>query len=101
MHKSVSWQIVPSELGKMMISGWASLICATAADRCRYTHRRGDATLAGFVWGLSRSVPPEEALRLGVASGTASASLPGTAVAGRELVDKIAPLVQVNPISIR
>ena len=30
----------------------------------------GAATLAGFVWGLSRGASPDEALRLGVASGT-------------------------------
>ncbi len=60
----------------------------------------GDATLAGFVWGLSRSLPPEEALRLGVASGTASASLPGTAVAGRRLIDTIAEKVIITELSL-
>lgn len=50
----------------------------------------GDAALAGFIWGLSQGERLEAALQLAVASGTASASLPGTAVAGRKLVLKIA-----------
>ena len=58
----------------------------------------GDATLAGFVWGLSRNLPPVEALRLAVASGSASASLPGTAVASRELIEAIAERVLVKEV---
>jgi len=50
----------------------------------------GDAALAGFIWGLSQGERLERALKLAVASGTASASLPGTAIAGREPVLKIA-----------
>ena len=59
----------------------------------------GDATMAGFVWGMSRGVPPDEALRLGVASGTASASLPGTAVASRELIEVIAAQVRIREMA--
>lgn len=59
----------------------------------------GDATMAGFVWGLSRGAPPDEALRLGVASGTASASLPGTAVAGPELIEEIAAQVRITDLA--
>jgi 1-phosphofructokinase family hexose kinase len=55
----------------------------------------GDATLAGFVWGLSQGLTLDEVLRIAVASGTASASLPGTAVAERELVVEIAREVEL------
>jgi len=56
----------------------------------------GDATMAGYIWGLSQGAAPPEALRLGVASGTASASLPGTAVAGRELIEQTAASVRIT-----
>jgi fructose-1-phosphate kinase PfkB-like protein len=58
----------------------------------------GDASLAGFVWGISRGVSLPEALRLGVASGTAAASLPGTAVADRVLLEQVASQVVVVTI---
>ncbi|MGW8249753.1 MAG: 1-phosphofructokinase [Anaerolineales bacterium] len=58
----------------------------------------GDATLAGFVWGVSQGKDKTEALRIAVASGTASASLPGTAVASGELVDQIATQVDVGAL---
>ena len=58
----------------------------------------GDAALAGFVWGVSRGLELPEALRMGVASGTASASLPGTAVASRALLEEVARQVAVNKI---
>ncbi len=60
----------------------------------------GDASLAGFVWGLSRGLDYPQCLRLCVASGTASASLPGTAVAPRGLIEQTAKGVQVAPIPI-
>ena len=56
----------------------------------------GDASLAGFVWGISRGASLPEALRLGVASGTAAASLPGTAVADRALLEQVANQVVVT-----
>jgi 1-phosphofructokinase family hexose kinase len=59
----------------------------------------GDATMAGFIWGLSQGAPLDEALRLGVASGTASASLPGTAVAGPELIEEIAAQVRITDLA--
>jgi len=55
----------------------------------------GDASLAGFVWGISQGASLQEALRLGVASGTAAASLPGTAVADRALLEQVARQVVV------
>ena len=58
----------------------------------------GDASLAGFVWGLSQGLDDAQCLRLCVASGTASASLPGTAVASRALIEETAKGVQVTPV---
>ena len=50
----------------------------------------GDALLAGLVFGLARGLALPEALRWGVAAGAAAASLPGTAVGDRELVERLA-----------
>lgn len=50
----------------------------------------GDALLAGVVFGLARGLALPEALRWGVAAGAAAASLPGTAVGDRELVERLA-----------
>jgi 1-phosphofructokinase family hexose kinase len=58
----------------------------------------GDAALAGFVYGLSHGENLAEALRLSVASGTASASLPGTAVAEWELVQAVARDVVISEL---
>jgi len=37
----------------------------------------GDALSAGYTWSMERKTNPAEALRWGVAAGTASARLPG------------------------
>ncbi len=58
----------------------------------------GDASLAGFVWGLSQGLDYPHCLRLCVASGTASASLPGTAVAPRTLIEAVAEGVVVTEV---
>jgi 1-phosphofructokinase family hexose kinase len=58
----------------------------------------GDASLAGFVWGLNRGLDYPQCLRLCVASGTASASLPGTAVAPRTLIEEVERGVLVTPV---
>lgn len=41
----------------------------------------GDCFLAGLVWALECGEPPQEALRWGVAAGTAALLVPGTALA--------------------
>jgi 1-phosphofructokinase family hexose kinase len=57
----------------------------------------GDSMLAGLLWGLSRG-DAEAALRLGVACGAATASLPGTAVGSRDEVLRLAEQVRVQVI---
>jgi 1-phosphofructokinase family hexose kinase len=55
----------------------------------------GDALTAGFVYGLKHDLPLPEALRFGVACGAAAASLPGTRMGTREMVDKMAGQVTI------
>ena len=58
----------------------------------------GDALLAGVVLSLSRGGTTEEALRLGVAAGTACVLTPGTELCQRREVDILQPRVKVQRI---
>ena len=58
----------------------------------------GDAFLAGVVLTLSRGGGLEEALRLGVAAGTAAVLTPGTELCRRREVEILLPRVKVQPI---
>ena len=55
----------------------------------------GDAVVAGLVWALSRDYGGSEALRWGVACGAAAASLDGTAMGPRSLVETLAWQVRI------
>jgi 1-phosphofructokinase family hexose kinase len=59
----------------------------------------GDAFLAGVVLTLSRGGRIDEALRLGIAAGTASVLNPGTELCHRREVDILMPRVRVQPIA--
>ena len=49
----------------------------------------GDSMVGGLVWGLTQAIALKEALGWGVASGAATASLPGTEVGSRPLVEEL------------
>ena len=49
----------------------------------------GDALVGGLVWGMARGLPMKDALRWGVASGAAAASLPGTEVGSMALIERL------------
>jgi 1-phosphofructokinase family hexose kinase len=49
----------------------------------------GDSMVGGLVWALTQSIPLKEALGWGVASGAATASLPGTEVGSRPLIEEL------------
>jgi 1-phosphofructokinase family hexose kinase len=55
----------------------------------------GDALAAAIVWSLDQGESFEDALRWGVAAGTASAKLPGINLASMEQAREIYPLVTV------
>jgi 1-phosphofructokinase family hexose kinase len=55
----------------------------------------GDSMVAGLVWGLSRGLPMEQALRWGVACGAAAASLDGTAFGTRAQVEELERQVEL------
>ncbi len=56
----------------------------------------GDALVAGLAWGLSHGFSGSEVLRLGVACGAAAASLDGTAMGSRSLVERLAGQVEIK-----
>jgi 1-phosphofructokinase family hexose kinase len=58
----------------------------------------GDAFLAGVVHSLSRGGRMEDALRLGVAAGTAAVLTPGTELCHRREIDVLQPRVKVQRI---
>ncbi len=49
----------------------------------------GDSLVGGMVWALSQGKPLKEATGWGVASGAAAASLGGTEVGSREMIEKL------------
>jgi len=55
----------------------------------------GDALVAGLVWGLSHDYSGPEVLRWGVACGAAAATLEGTAMGPRSLVESLAQKVRL------
>ena len=54
----------------------------------------GDSMVGGLVWALTQEIPLKEALGWGVASGAATASLPGTEVGSRPLIEELFSQVQ-------
>jgi len=57
----------------------------------------GDSMVGGLVWGLQQDLPLNEALRWGIACGAATASLTGTAVGTRPMVEALFAQVAVVP----
>jgi 1-phosphofructokinase family hexose kinase len=54
----------------------------------------GDSMVGGLVWALTQGLSLKEALGWGVASGAATASLPGTEVGSRPLIEELYSQVQ-------
>ncbi|MEZ4593746.1 MAG: 1-phosphofructokinase [Chloroflexota bacterium] len=59
----------------------------------------GDSMVGGLVYGLSQGLPVAEALQWGIACGAATASLAGTAVGSRELVQTLLAQVKIKQLS--
>ena len=56
----------------------------------------GDSFLAGLLWSLAEGQAPEQALRYGVAAGSASLQSEGTALCRRDDVLRLAPAVALR-----
>jgi 1-phosphofructokinase family hexose kinase len=60
----------------------------------------GDSMVGGLVWALSQGFPLPVALGWGIASGAATASLSGTAVGSRPLVEELYSQVRFERLAI-
>ncbi len=60
----------------------------------------GDAMSAAIVWALNKGEPFSEALRWGVAAGTASTKLPGITLANLEQTKAIYPQTQITRVVV-
>jgi len=60
----------------------------------------GDSMVGGLVWALTQGIELNEALGWGVASGAAAASLSGTEVGSRSLIEKLFSQVQCERMEI-
>jgi len=59
----------------------------------------GDALAAAFTWAIAEGKPFEEAVRWGVAAGTASAALPGISFANLHQTQQIYSRVELRVLS--
>ena len=56
----------------------------------------GDSMVAGVLFGLTSGQSPEDAFRLGIACGAATATTDGSEIARRPVIDELLPLVKVT-----
>ena len=60
----------------------------------------GDSMVGGLVWALQQGLSTKEALAWGIASGAATASLSGTEVGSRPLIEELLTLVRFENLQI-
>jgi len=85
-------QLVAVSLGRagaMLVSAGVSLRVHAPTVRARSTIGAGDSMLAGLLTGLLRELPLHDALRLGVAAGSAATMAVGTQLFERENVTRL------------
>ncbi len=61
----------------------------------------GDSMVGGLIWGLTRGLSLKEALGWGIASGAATACLPGTEVGSQLLIEKLLEQIRSESLSSR
>lgn len=86
------------KLGALLFDGQKAWFAAAPRIEERNPIGAGDCAVAGLTWGLSQNLPASEALRWGVASGSAAASLAGTTVGDYALVSALVEQVHVKPL---
>ena len=83
--------------GALMASDQQTVFAASPTIRESNPIGAGDSMVGGLVYGLSREQDVAEALRWGIACGAATASMSGTAVGSRQLVETLVKQVKTNP----
>lgn len=87
--------------GALLYDGEQTWLAASPVIEERNPIGAGDSMVGGLVWALHHGEPLVAALRWGIACGAATASQDGTAVGSRELVEKLAARVQVEPFTAK
>lgn len=82
--------------GALLADGRQTVFAASPAIEERNPIGAGDSMVGGLVWGLSQGQEVAEALRWGIACGAATASMSGTAVGSRELVELLVQQVKMT-----
>jgi 1-phosphofructokinase family hexose kinase len=85
--------------GAMLINNMGAWQAASPEIEERNPIGAGDSMVGGLVWGLSEGLTVPEALCWGIACGAATASLSGTAVGSRQLVEALLPRVSLQKFS--
>ena len=84
--------------GAMLVTSDIVLTAEPVAVVVRSSVGAGDSFLGGLVARLAEGADLEEAFRLAVAAGTAALLSPGTALAHRSDIDRIAPRVVIRRV---
>ncbi|MBK6711349.1 MAG: 1-phosphofructokinase [Chloroflexi bacterium] len=85
--------------GALLVDGTAVWQAASPKIQERNPIGAGDSMVGGLVFALSQGYAVAEALRWGIACGAATASLPGTAVGTRPLVEQLLPQVMLRDVT--
>jgi 1-phosphofructokinase family hexose kinase len=82
--------------GALLADGQKTMIVASPTIEERNPIGAGDSMVGGLTWGLSQGMDVAEALRWGIACGAATASMSGTAVGSRQLVESLEKQVKIT-----
>ena len=82
--------------GAMLADGQQTTIVASPTIEESNPIGAGDSMVGGLTWGLSQGQDVAEALRWGIACGAATASMSGTAVGSRQLVESLVQQVKTT-----
>jgi len=82
--------------GAMLADGRQTMIVASPTIEERNPIGAGDSMVGGLTWGLSQGQDVTEALRWGIACGAATASMSGTAVGTKAVVEALHAQVSLH-----
>lgn len=86
--------------GALLVEGEQTVLATSPKIEESNPIGAGDSMVGGLVWGLSQGHSVAEALRWGIACGAATASMGGTAVGSRKLVEELWPQVGSKLVGI-
>ena len=84
------------EKGAILVTKKESFSAIPPKIKVKSTIGSGDALLAGFLFSLTKEKNLEDALKFGVALGTATCLQPGTAICGKRDIPEILKKVKIK-----